>query len=441
MSRKRFNPRFSRRSLLLGLGAGVGMAPFVPLLESRAADGFPQRLILLFSANGTIYNNWRPSGTEHDFTLGPILAPLEPFKDDLIVIDGLRFNSGGAGNNHMSGPSKFTCGTGLLAGNEFTGGGDASSGWGGGKSIDQVYADEAGKHTPFASLELGVRVRSANPRTRLSYAGPNQPIPPESNPYEVFNRLFAEFGHEKEVLERLRADRSSVIDVVKAQTERTHAQLSAHDKHKLDAHLSSLREIERRLENPVNCDVPVIGNEIDWDATENYETISQLQMDLLVMAMACDLTRVSTFMWNGSTSGQTYPWLGFDDEFHYLSHEGDSNTAAQDKLTAINTWHAEQVAYLLELLDSVPEGDGTMLDNTIVLWGNELGKGNSHTHVKIPFVMAGGGGGAFETGRYLSYGNDPPNNRLLVSILNGLGFDDITKYGELDNGSGPLPGL
>ena len=441
MTRKRFNPKFSRRSLLLGLGAGVGMAPFVPLLESKAADGFPKRLILLFSANGTIYNNWRPTGTQHDFTLGPILSPLEPFKDDIVVIDGLRFNAGGAGNNHMSGPSKFSCGTGLLSGNEFTGGGDASSGWGGGKSIDQVYAEVAGKETPFSSLELGVRVRSANPRTRLSYAGPNQPIPPESNPYEVFNRLFSEFGHEKEVLERLRADRRSVIDVVKAQTERTHAQLSAHDRHKLDAHLGSLREIERRLDNPVNCDLPVIGDELDWEATANYETMSQLQMELLVMAMACDLTRTATFMWNGSTSGQTYPWLGFDDEHHYLSHEGDSNTAAQNKLTAINTWHTEQLAYLLELLDSVPEGDGTMLDNTIVLWGNELGKGNTHTHVKIPFVLAGGGGAAFETGRFLTYDNDPPHNRLLVSILNALGFDDINSYGELDNGSGPLPGL
>jgi hypothetical protein len=440
MSRKRFNPRFSRRSVLAGLGASVGLAPFVPLLESKAADGHPQRLILLFSANGTIYDNWRPTGSEHDFELGPILSPLEPFKDDLIVIDGLRYNAGGAGNNHMSGPSKFSCGTGLLAGNEFTGGGDASSGWGGGKSIDQVYAGVAGQETPFASLELGVRVRSSNPRTRLSYAGPNQPIPPESSPYEVFNRIFSEFGQEKEVIERIRADRRSVIDVVMAQTERTHAQISAHDKHKLDAHLDSLREIERRLDSPVTCNLPMIGDELDPDATENYETISQLQMDLLVMAMACDLTRTSTFMWNGSTSGQTYPWLGFEDEFHYLSHEGDSNQAAQDKLTAINTWHAEQVAYLLGLLDAVPEGDGTMLDNTIVLWGNELGKGNTHTQTRIPFVMAGGGGG-FQTGRYLSYGNDLEHNRLLVSVLNGLGFDEITSYGELDNGSGPLQGL
>lgn len=431
-------PEFSRRAFLGSLGASAALLPFLPMTETHAAEGPPLRLLIMFSSCGTNREGWLPSGGVDDFTLGPILSPLDSVKDEIIVVDGLRFNSGGAGNNHMAGPSKFTCGTGLLSGGEFSGGGDASSGWGGGTSIDQVYAENSGD-TAFKSLELGVRVGGANPRTRLSYSGPNQPIPPESDPNQVFERLFAEFGQDQAVVAKLKAERRSVLDVVKAQTDALEQRIGQADRHKMQAHLEGLNEIEKRLTLESSCEVPTENGSIDAGATENYPEVTRLQMDLLTTAFACDLTRSATFMWNGSTSGQTFPWLGFSESHHDLSHEGDSNDGAQNKLVQINNWYAEQFAYLVNRMRDIPEGDGTMLDNTIIVWGNELGKGNSHTHKNIPIVMAGGRNAGITPGRFLQY-DDVAHNRLLVSVLNALGVD-VNSYGETDNGTGGLSGL
>jgi hypothetical protein len=443
MGRRGFNRGFSRRSFFTGAGVTIAAAPFVPLMQSRAADGVPLRLVLAFSPNGTIRESWLPSGSETDFTLGPILAPLEAHKNDIVVIDGLKFNGGGAGNNHMSGPSKFTCGTGLLSGTEFGGGGDATSGWGAGTSIDQAYAGFAGQDNAFGSLELGVRISSANPRTRLSYAGPNQPLPTESDPAAVFDRLFAEFGESQADIAQRKAERHSVIDVVKAQLERIEDEVAAADRLKIEAHLDGIRSIETRLDLEgsfgASCTTPVLGPALDPMATENYPAVTRLQIDLLTMAFACDLTRAATFMWSGSTSGQTFPWIGVETSHHDLSHEGDSNTGAKNDIVAIDTWYAGEFAYLLDALAAIPEGDGTMLDNTIVVWGNELGKGNSHTHTQIPIVLAGGRNAGIALGRFLQF-DDVANNRLLVSVLNYLGMD-VDTYGDLDDGTGGLPGL
>lgn len=437
--------RMSRRGLLAGAGLSLAATPFLPMLQSHAGgDGPPKRLLLLFSPCGTIRDQWLPTGTETDFTFGQILEPLAlNHQGNVTVLDGIDYNGGGGGNNHMAGPSRFACGSGLLAGSEFSGGGDASSGWGSGISLDQAYAAEVGKFTPFSSLELGVRVNSANPRTRMAYSGPNQPIAPETNPQEVFNRLFSEFGASAAELAQLKAERRSVIDVVKAQTDALHAEVAAGDKLKLDAHLDGIREIEDRLELEANygdsCEVPMFEDPGDHNATDNYPAVSRLQIDLLVMAFACDLTRSATFMWNGSTSGQTFPWLGISTGHHDLSHEGDSNTDAQNDLVTINRWYAEEIAYLLDRLAAIPEGDGTMLDNTIVLWGNELGKGNSHTRTEIPLLLAGGANLGLPQGRLLEY-DGVENNRLLVSIAQLLGMQ-VDTFGTNDNGSGPLPGL
>ncbi|MEM9458033.1 MAG: DUF1552 domain-containing protein [Myxococcota bacterium] len=434
---------FSRRALLQGLGAGAALAPFVPLLEVQAAEGPPLRLLLMFSANGTIRDAWLPQGSESDFTLGPILSSLEPVKDQIIVIDGLKFPSGGPGNRHMQGPSKFACGSALLDG-DFGGGGGASSGWGGGTSIDQAYAAEVGAQTPFKSLELGVRVSGSNVRHRLSYSGPDQPIPPESDPEEVFDRLFADFSQEETAeIARLRAQRQSILGAVQSQTDAIRARVGRDDRDKIDAHLEGLSEIERRLDLEVGvgeaCEVPDPVGSLEHMSTSNYPEVTRLQMDLLTMAFACDLTRSASFMWNGSTSPQTFPWLDISESHHDLSHEGDSNAGAQNKLVKINTWYAEQFSYLVQRMAEIPEGDGTLLDNTVILWGNELGKGNNHSHSNIPLVIAGGRNAGLQLGRFLRY-DGVEHNRLLVSVLNALGLD-IDQYGDLDEGSGSLPGF
>ena len=436
---KRPHARFSRRALLQGIGAGAALSPFVPLLQANAEDGPPLRLVVLFSANGTIRENWLPEGGVNDFSFGPILAPLESVKNEVTVIDGLRFLPGGAGNRHMQGPSKFASGAGLFDG-DMGGGGNASGGWGRGTSIDQAYAAHIKGQTPFSSLELGVRVTGSNVRHRLSYAGPDEPIPPESDPSQVFERLFAEAGQDVAELARLRAERRSVLDTVVAQTQALNARIGVEDRHKLDAHLEGLSEIERRLGGVgKGCEVPELEGVEDHLSTQHYPAVTRLQMDLLAAALACDLTRASTFMWNGSTSPQTFPWLDISESHHDLSHEGDSNGGAKQKLTEINTWYAEQVAYFVEALAAIPEGDGTLLDNTIVLWGNELGKGNNHSHDNVPFILAGGRNAGLNPGRFLQF-DDLGHNRLLVSVLNALGMS-VDSYGDLDDDMGPLSGL
>ncbi len=444
--RSKFNPRFSRRQLLASLGAGAAATPLLPLFESesKAAKGDIARVVMMFSPNGTIRPNWLPTGGQSDFTLSPILASLEPVRDQIVVLAGIRYPSGGAGNNHMAGPSKFTTGTGLLDGDEFPGGGDASSGWGAGTSIDQTHAAMVGGETPFASLEFGVRVTGSNVRHRLSYAGSNMPIPPENDPAAMFDRLFSEFGVDQAELARLRAERRSVLDVLSSQTGALQSKVGTSDVAKMEAHLEGIREIEKRLDldgaTGEHCEVPELTVPGDALATAAYPEVSALQLELLTMAFACDLTRSATFLWSGSTSGQTFPWLDIGEGHHDLSHEGDGNEDAQQKLTDINTWYAEQFAAFVQMLGSIPEGDGTMLDNTIVLWGNELSKGNSHQIDPIPLVMAGGRNLGINTGRFLSFDDGTIHNRVLVSILQAMGHD-VDSYGELDSGSGPLPGL
>ncbi len=186
----------------------------------------------------------------------------------------------------------------------------------------------------------------------------------------------------------------------------------------------------------------MIAEQIDPDANDSFPVVSRLQIDMMVMAMACDLTRVGSIMWNRSVGGARHTWVdpAMDRGHHDLSHDGDTLTDTVEKLTKINVWYAEQFAYLLKSLNDIPEGDGTMLDNTLIVWGNELADGWSHSQHPIPLVLAGRAGGALQTGRYLDFG-DARHNGLLVSLCNIMGLSEVTSFGSLDDGSGPLAGL
>lgn len=433
-----------RRTMLQALGAGGVLLPFVPLLSANAQDAMvPRRVIFLFSSCGTVHGAWKPSGGVTDFVLGSILAPLEPFRDRLLVLDGLRYADGGAGTRHFQGPHRFLSGSKLFAGDMFTSvDGETTSGWGSHISVDQVIADAVGTETPFPSLELGVNVDVTDPRSRMCYRGPNEPLAPQDDPYAVFDRLFADAGKSEAEIARLRARRLSVIDTVRSQLARIDARAGAEDKVKLAAHLEAIRSIEKRLQGSMGaCQPPALGTPVDPHAMGNFPTVSRLQLDLLAAALACDLTRVASLMWSRETSPQMFNWLGFRERHHLLSHAGDTDNASQNKLIAINRWFAEELAYLMQRLDEIPESDGsTLLDNTLIVWGNGLGKGNIHSQTQIPFVLAGGAQGYFKMGRSLSY-IDRLNNRLLVSICHYMGLQGQTTFGNLDTGTGPLPKL
>jgi hypothetical protein len=285
----------------------------------------------------------------------------------------------------------------------------------------------------------------------MLYAGPDKPIAPENSPYAAFNRVFADLNANPADLDKLRLQRKSVLDTVLGQFKYVGGKVGAQDRSKLDAHAAAIREIENALSVQSKglqaCGKPVQGAVVDFKAPENYPAVGKLMMDLLVMALACDLTRVASLMWTGSTSGTRFPWLSIAEGHHDLSHKqtkaGPTDaydpSPANESLLKISTWYGEQFAYLLGKLKSVVDSNGTLFDSTVVLWGNEISNG-PHDLNNLPYVLAGGGWGA-RMGRYLKMdGKTPLHVSLLVSAMNAMGVAGTT-FGNPDFGTGPFPGL
>ncbi len=435
--------KLHRRHFLAGLGVGAATLalPFARTLEAKASGDFPKRFVAFFSPNGSLHDRWA-SGSGTDFTLGPILEPLAPFREKLLLVRGLDMDCSreGPGAGHQKGIGGLLTGMPLNDG-EFSGGnGDVYSGWASGPSIDQRIAREVGSETRYGSLELGVTVRGSNNRDRLAYRGSDDPIPPDNDPWNVYRRLFADLGADPSGLQRVRDERQSVIDLVRGDLMELEGKLGASERHRLDAHLESLRDVERRMDAAAAagaaCENPMLPRRIDPMNRDNHPEIAALQLDLLSMAFACDLTRVGTVLFAGATSGQTFNWLGFGESHHSLSHESDSNTSAQNKLQRINHFYAEQIAYFLAKLDAIPEGDGTMLDNTVVFWGGALSKGNTHSRKNMDFLVAGSGGGYLKTGRLMEF-TGRQHNDLLVTLANACGVA-IDRWGHPGYTEGPL---
>jgi hypothetical protein len=439
--------KMPRRTILRG-AAGAAIA--LPWLEAfaprraRAATTAPKRFIVMFSPNGTLPTQWTPTGGETSFTLSPILAPLQPHQGDIVVIQGL-YQQGAGGDGHQNGISGMLTGTPLNPG-PFAGVGAPPAGWATGPSVDQRMADALAAPTKFRSLELGVQVGAADDWGRMIYRAGNQPLPPTDDPAAVYDNVFSDLHTAPAVLARLRARRKSILDAVGAEYTRISARLGSADKHRLDAHLTAVREIEVRLttdlvvSNPA-CHDPTI-TPVTAQENDSFPAVGALQMQLLTMALACDLTRVASLQWSRSVAQTRFTWLNIDNGHHDLSHRSDNDADAVDKLTRINSWYAQQLATLIALLKATPDASGgTLFDNTIILWCNELAKGNTHSRQDAPYVLAGSAGGALRTGRFLSYENEGlPHNNLLVSLLNAMDVPDTT-FGKPDWCTGPLTGL
>jgi hypothetical protein len=447
---KRMNSNHARRAFLRQLGLGAASGAFVPLLDAGPASAqpgmFPRRLVFVFTPHGTVFENWKPVGTETSFTLSPILAPLERHKRKITILSGVEVLATGVGAPHTKGPAILWTGSKLLEDQTFTradGSGGRFFGWNSGPSIDQVIAGQHGSKTLYRSIELAVRGGGSHPGSRMIYAAAKQPLPPESNPYAAVDRLFATGGKS---FDQLRAERRSTIDLLKAELAALGAKAAPEDKRKLDQHLTSIRNIETRLAiNPTMCAAPMLGARLDHNNVANGPVIWDRQSDLLASILACDLTRFASLQFRvGENDNDRYTWLDLTHEGHHLiTHSGDTNAAERANLSKIYTWYSDRFAYLLDKLDSVKEGEGTMLDNTLVVWGSELGKGNSHSFKRTPFVVAGGGQGAHKPGRFLDYEANGArgviHNRLLVSLAHAFGMTDVTTFGNNDTGTGPLP--
>lgn len=416
----------NRRDFLKGLGVSAAALPFLSGLPGlNAAEGSTkQRLIIMFSPNGTIPWEFWPDKEGADFNLKRITKPLEPFREQMLMLRGIHNKVQGDGDRHMRGMSCLLTGTELLPGN-IQGGSDTPAGWASGISIDQelknFYQSREETRTRFGSLEFGVAVPNrADPWTRMCYAGSNQPLAPIEDPERMLAKLYGK--------PRDKASLSSVLDDVRTDLGRISKNLGAEDRARLEQHLALVREMETSLQRDdsdaeLAHSVPDIDPDIEL-VNDNTPKISRMQIDLLVNAMANDMTRVASLQFMRSVGQARMNWLGVKDGHHTLSHESDKNEAAVEKLIKINTWFAGELAYLTKKLADTPEpgADGSMLDNTLIVWLNELGKGNSHTLEDIPFVLMGGKSHGFKTGRALKL-KAATHNRLWLAIANAMGHD------------------
>lgn len=431
------NNSSSRRRFLRDLGVSAAVWPFLAGLPGwlKAADQplrRRQRLIIMFSPNGTLPSEFWPESMGQDvpLQLPPMLSPLQPYSQQLLMLKGVNNKILGDGDNHMRGMSCLLTAIELSPGN-IQGGSDKPAGWASGISIDQQIrnhwqADESTR-TRFGSLEFGVAVPNrADPWTRMCYAGANRPVAPIDNPGQMFKKLYGG-ASQRQML-------SSVLDMVKDDLHRVHQHMSSEDRRLLDEHLQSVRQLEQDI-HAAESQSALIHPEPDIDpnielVNDNTPLISRMQIDLMVNALANDMTRVATLQYMRSVGEARMRWLGVEEGHHSLSHEPDNNQEAYEKLKRINSWFAGELAYLLERLSVTPEpgGDGTLLDHTQVLWVNELGKGNSHTLSNIPFLLAGGGAG-FRTNRAVDFG-DVPHNRLWLALAQGLGNPELATFGS-----------
>ncbi len=419
----------SRRQFIRNLGVSAAAAPFLsglPGIQALAASGAPkQRLIVLFSPNGTVPPEFWPHGKEDgSFQLKRILKPLEPYQDRLTILRGVWNKVKGDGDRHMRGMSCLLTGTELFPGN-IQGGSDSPAGWASGISIDQemrnfFQKNEATK-TRFGSLEFGVAVPNrADPWTRMSYAGPNQPVAPVIDPEQMLGKLYGKMKDKESLV--------SIIDVVREDLQRVSKNLGAEDKVLLDQHLTLVREMETELKREDKGDaelahaVPEIDPNVEL-VNANTPVISRMQIDLMVNAMANDMTRIGSLQYMRSVGQARMEWLGIKEGHHGLSHEPDKNAEAVEKLTKINEWFAGEVAYLTKKLAETPEpgGDGVMLDNTLVVWLNELGKGNSHSLEDIPFLLIGGQKSHGLKGGTYQKLDKAEHNRLWLKIAHEMG--------------------
>jgi hypothetical protein len=401
----------------------------------------PKRLVVVFSPNGTIYESWKPSGTETNWTLSEILSPLQPFKDKLVVLDGVDVKSArnGLGDDHMRGMGHMLTGIELLPG-DTQGGSGEPAGLAGGISIDQQIANSVGTMTRFKSLEFGAFVGSADVWSRMIYAAANQPLPPMENPTSAFTRIFSSVNMDQAAVARLVKRRQSVLDHATGSLNGLATRIGAADRVRVQAHADSVRQIEKQLlATSQTCVAPTVGS-INTNQNANYKPTGRLMMDMLAASFGCDQTRVASLQFSRSVSDMTFPDIGISDGHHSLSHD-DSTPDTATKLVAINKWYATEFAYLLGKLDSIVESDGTtVLDNTVVVWMNELARGGVHSHSPLPVVLAGKCQGAIRTGRYVTLAGDKMHNNLLVSVANAMGVN-INTFGNPAYCTGKLAGL
>jgi hypothetical protein len=434
-----------RRTVLRGLGTAVALPMMEAMLPAaRAAEPAapPKRLQVFYTPNGMIMQSFTPENTGRDYSLSPTLAPLAPFRNDFAVITGLaHYNASALGDG--PGSHGRSCGAFLTGAHpKRTEGSDLQCGI----SLDQIVARHFADQTQLASLELGIEPPSlmgscdvgysCTYTNTLSWRSPTVALPVTVNPRDVFERLFGDGDVLDEKSRRAQLQReASILDFVRTDAARLSGRLGANDRRKMDEYLDAIRDVERRIQKASQSGVTVDARELTHPAgiPDSFEDHVRMMIDLQVLAMQADLTRVCSFMLGREISNRTYPQLGVPDAHHMLSHHGgDAEKIA--KLARINRFHMQQLAYYLERMKATKDGEGTLLDSTLVLAGASLGEPNEHDNMNLPIVVAGGG---LPGNRHVVVPKHTPMCNLMLAMVHEFGIP-LEKMGD---STGPLAAL
>jgi hypothetical protein len=427
----------NRRTMLRGLGAAVALPWLEALAPSRAVAAAarpPVRLAFLFVPNGVRVSDWTPATTGSDFLLPPTLEPLAPVREKLLVLSGLTHDKGRANGDgpgdHARGASTFLTGAQPCK----TAGADIRVG----VSVDQFAAQRIGKATRLPSLELGID-RGGNAgdcdsgyscaySNNISWRSPSTPAAKEIDPQAVFERLFGGGSTEADAGLRRRQARQSVLDFVLDDARRLHARLGAADRRKMDEYCSSLREVELRIDRAAADHPNPAGMPRPTGIPREFRDHLRLMCDLLVLAFQTDATRIATFMFARDGSNRSYSFAAVPDGHHDLSHH-QGNPEKLAKLGKIDRFHVEQLAYLLQRLEAIREGEGTLLDHCAILYGSGLGDGNRHNHDNLPVLLAGRAGGTIRAGRHVRFDGETPMANLFLELLDRVGVG-VDRFGD-----------
>ena len=446
--------KLSRRTVLRGLGIGIAL----PWLESMGpmntwADSLnqvgsqqvsPNRMAFLYVPNGKNMEDWTPETEGANYELKDILNPLDKVKDKTLVLSGLTADkaraNGDGGGDHARALAAFLTGTQPHK----TDGTDIRVGI----SVDQAAALHIGNQTRLPSLEIGIDRGSMAGNcdsgyscvysSTMSWRSATQPLAKEINPKLVFERLFSTLPSAQKA-ER-DASRKSILDFVQQDSSDLTKQLGRNDARKLDEYFSAIRDIEQRIERtemlaPINTPDYIIPK-YPKGIPSDYQEHLRIMADLIVLAFQADVTRIVTFVMANEGSNKPYPFIGVSEGHHDLSHHRNDEEK-KTKISQINTFHTQQLAYLLEKLDTIQEGDGSLLDHAMVVYGSGNADGNRHSHHDLPILLAGGGSGTIKSGRHIRYSDETPLNNLWLSILKRM---DIN-LDQLGDSTGCLPEL
>jgi hypothetical protein len=417
-----------RRMFLRGVGAAVAL----PLLDSmlpaqtplaRTAARPRSRLSCIYVPHGATMDKWTPAAEGTGFQFTETLAPLEKFRDRVCVVSSLAHPAAGgvgsdAGADHARSAAVFLSGVHPEKDSIRVG-----------PTIDQIAAERIGQDTPLPSLEVSIEEVALSCGSgyacaytnTISWKTPTTPLPMENNPQVVFEKLFGDGSNNADRAARKRQSRS-LLDSVMEQAASLQRDLPPGDRRRLSEYLDDVREIERRIQKaeqqvPADLKLP----EAPVGVPESFDEHFKIMFDLQVLAFRSEITRIATMMYARDTSGAVYPQSGVREGFHVASHH--SNTRANmDRFALINRYHVEMLAYFLDKLKSAPDGDGSLLDHSMILYGSSMSNGNQHDHDPLPVVLAGGAAGQLKGGRHMQYAAHTPMSNLLLAMLDKLGI-------------------